>query len=53
MDEVVLTKILNVLRKCVQVDAGALLSDQSVYDMVQTCFKMSIQMHLSGTLLGV
>eukprot|EP01122_Echinamoeba_exundans_P009392 TRINITY_DN3314_c0_g1_i1.p1 TRINITY_DN3314_c0_g1~~TRINITY_DN3314_c0_g1_i1.p1 ORF type:complete len:1532 (-),score=259.60 TRINITY_DN3314_c0_g1_i1:126-4721(-) len=46
-DEVVLTKILNVLRKAVQVEAGALLSDQLVYDMVQTCFKMSIQMHLS------
>jgi brefeldin A-resistance guanine nucleotide exchange factor 1 len=48
-DEVVLIKILKVLSKCIQVDAGAVMSDQLVYDMVQTCFKMSIQMHLSGS----
>jgi len=47
-DEVVLVKILKVLLKIMQIDAGCLLSDEIVYDMVQTAFKMSIQHHLSG-----
>jgi len=50
-DEVVLVKILKVLLKAMQIDAGCLLSDDVVYDMVQTAFKMSIQLHLSGMAL--
>lgn len=46
-DEVVLMKILNVLLACLQSSSGHLLSNKLVYEMIQTCFKMSTQTRLS------
>lgn len=42
-DEVILSKILKVITKCVQIRAGYLLSQNLIYDMAHTCFKMSFQ----------
>jgi hypothetical protein len=47
-DEVVLFKILRVLLACLRCPAGALLSDHAVCEMLQTCFRMSVQVRLSG-----
>ena len=49
-DEVVLMKILHVLRACVRGSAGRLISDDMVYEMVQTCFRMAFQSRLSELL---
>lgn len=49
-DAVVMFKILKVLQRAVQIDTALLLSDQVVYDMVQTCFKLSIQGRVSSLL---
>lgn len=49
-DSVVMFKILKVLQRVIQVDTALLLSDQLVYDMVQTCFKLSIQSRVSALL---
>jgi len=46
-DELVLMKILNVLLVCLQSPAGHLLSNKLVFEMIQTCFKMSKQTRLS------
>lgn len=52
-DEVVLMKIQRVLLALLDSSQGYLLSDQIINDMVQTCFKMSIQSRLSGTQFNV
>lgn len=49
-DVVVIFKILKVLQRAVQIDTALLLSDQIIYDMVQTCFKLSIQGRVSSLL---
>ena len=49
-DAVVIFKILKVLQRAVQIDTALLLSDQIIYDMVQTCFKLSIQGRVSTLL---
>jgi hypothetical protein len=49
-DAVVMFKILKVLQKSVELDTALLFSDQIVYDMVQTCFKLSIQGRVSNLL---
>jgi hypothetical protein len=46
-DAVVMFKILKMLQKSIQIDTALLLSDQVLYDMVQTCFKLSIQGRVS------
>jgi len=46
--QVVLFKILRVLLESLRCPAGGLLSDHAVCDMLQTCFRMSVQLRLSG-----
>lgn len=48
-DEVVLFQILNLLLACLLSPVGHLLTNKLVYEITQTCFKMSTQDHLSGT----
>ena len=50
-DEVVLSKILNVLLDCARCDAARLLSDRNVCDMVQACFRIGHQTGREGELL--
>ena len=40
-DDVVLMKILRVLLSCLSCPAGGLLSDDSVFEMLSICFRMS------------
>jgi brefeldin A-resistance guanine nucleotide exchange factor 1 len=47
-DEVVLMRILRVLLACLRCPAGYLLTDDLVYETVQTCYRMSVQLRLSG-----
>jgi brefeldin A-resistance guanine nucleotide exchange factor 1 len=47
-DDVVLMKILRVLLACLVCPAGHLLTDDLVWSMLQTCFRMSIQSRLGG-----
>jgi len=49
-DEVVLVRILQVLLDCLRSPAGTLLSDQNVWDMVQSCFDIGKQQRLSELL---
>lgn len=48
-DEVVLLKILDVLRNCLTGNLGRVLSDESVCEMMETGLSMCCQMRLSGT----
>lgn len=48
-DEVVLLKILDVLRNCLTGRLGEVLSDESVCEMMETGLSMCCQMRLSGT----
>lgn len=50
-DEVVLLKILDVLRNCLTGNLGVVLSDESVCEMMETGLSMCCQMRLSGMLL--
>lgn len=50
-DEVVLLKILDVLRNCLTGQVGECLSDESVCEMMETGLSMCCQMRLSGKLL--
>lgn len=47
-DEVVLLKILDVLRNCLTGSLAAVLSDESVCEMMETGLSMCCQMRLSG-----
>lgn len=47
-DEVVLLKILDVLRNCLTGHLGQVLSDESVCEMMETGLSMCCQMRLSG-----
>lgn len=47
-DEVVLLKILDVLRNCLTGPLGGVLSDESVCEMMETGLSMCCQMRLSG-----
>lgn len=49
-DEVVLATILDVLLMCLKCPAGFLLSDDMVMEMIQTCFRMSVQTRMSELL---
>jgi len=49
-DEVVLSKILQVLLACVRGAAGRLITDDMVCEMVQTCYRMAFQGRLSELL---
>eukprot|EP00002_Diphylleia_rotans_P014604 TRINITY_DN2845_c0_g1_i8.p1 TRINITY_DN2845_c0_g1~~TRINITY_DN2845_c0_g1_i8.p1 ORF type:complete len:1462 (-),score=322.47 TRINITY_DN2845_c0_g1_i8:108-4493(-) len=49
-DEVVLSRILKVLASCVSSDIGQLLSDESVCEIVQSCFRISQQRRMSELL---
>ena len=49
-DEVVLVRILQVLLDCLRCPAGTLLSDQNVWDMVQSCYTIGRQARLSELL---
>ena len=49
-DEVVLVRILQVLLDCLRCPAGTMLSDQNVWDMVQSCYDIGRQPRLSGPL---
>lgn len=40
-DEVVLMKILQVLSACVRGAAGHLISDDMIFEMVQTCYRIT------------
>jgi len=46
-DELVLYKILNLLQACLVCPFGHLITNKLVYEITQTCFKMSTQDHLS------
>ena len=50
-DEVVLLKILDVLRNCLTGRLGDVLSDESVCEMMETGLSMCCQMRLSGSSL--
>jgi brefeldin A-resistance guanine nucleotide exchange factor 1 len=50
-DEVVLLKILDVLRNCLTGSLAVVLSDESVCEMMETGLSMCCQMRLSGTSL--
>ena len=47
-DEVVLLKILDVLRNCLTGRSASVLSDESVCEMMETGLSMCCQMRLSG-----
>jgi brefeldin A-resistance guanine nucleotide exchange factor 1 len=47
-DEVVLMKILQVLRTLMLSPAGRLLSNESVCEIMQSCFRICFEMRLSG-----
>lgn len=49
-DEVVLMKILEVLKACLTCSSGTYLSDEAVCQMMETCFSMCFQMRLSEVL---
>jgi len=49
-DEVVLATILDVLLTCLKCPAGFMLSDEMVMEMIQTCFRMSVQSRMSELL---
>eukprot|EP01098_Paradermamoeba_levis_P012378 TRINITY_DN5400_c0_g1_i1.p1 TRINITY_DN5400_c0_g1~~TRINITY_DN5400_c0_g1_i1.p1 ORF type:complete len:267 (+),score=47.53 TRINITY_DN5400_c0_g1_i1:219-1019(+) len=49
-DEIVLFKILNVLLEVIRCPAGILLRDELVYEIIQSCFRMSIQSRSSPLL---
>jgi len=49
-DEVVLVRILQVLNDCLRCPAGDLLTDQNVWDMVQSCYDIGRQPRLSELL---
>ena len=49
-DEVVLMKILEVLKACLLCSSGCHLSDEAVCQMMETCFSMCFQMRLSELL---
>jgi golgi-specific brefeldin A-resistance guanine nucleotide exchange factor 1 len=49
-DEVVLMRILQVLLDCLRCPAGTLLTDQNVWDMVQSCYDIGRQPRLSELL---
>eukprot|EP01113_Clastostelium_recurvatum_P025585 TRINITY_DN3078_c0_g1_i3.p1 TRINITY_DN3078_c0_g1~~TRINITY_DN3078_c0_g1_i3.p1 ORF type:complete len:1663 (+),score=447.69 TRINITY_DN3078_c0_g1_i3:135-5123(+) len=49
-DEVVLMRILQVLQASVMSPLGALLSEDKMYELVQTCFRMTVQPRLSELL---
>lgn len=48
--QIVLFRILNLLKLCLTSPVGALLTNKLVYEMTQTCFKMSTQIHLNALL---
>ena len=50
-DEVVLMKILQVLRTLMLSPAGRLLSNESVCEIMQSCFRICFEMRLSGELV--
>eukprot|EP00850_Spirogloea_muscicola_P004010 SM000017S02750 [mRNA] locus=s17:5236:10862:- [translate_table: standard] len=50
-EEVVLMKILQVLLACLQCEAGALLTDRDVCNVVNTCFRVVHQAAAKGELL--
>ncbi|EFO21246.1 Sec7 domain-containing protein [Loa loa] len=52
-DEVVLLKILQVLRTLLLTPVGRLLSNESVCEMMQSCFRISFEPALSELLRGV
>ena len=47
-DEVVLMKILQVLKTLMLSPAGRLLSNESVCEIMQSCFRICFEMRLSG-----
>lgn len=49
-DEVILSRILKLIQRCVHIPCGALLSRDLIMDFVQTCHKMSIQPRSSALL---
>src|SRR5262249_18516426 len=51
-DEIVLLKILQLLRVALVSDAGSVLSDESVCAMIETGLSMCCQMQLSGNVIS-
>jgi golgi-specific brefeldin A-resistance guanine nucleotide exchange factor 1 len=51
-DEVVLLKILQVLRICFSCEVGAYLTDKEVWEMMETAFSMCFQMRLGNSVLN-
>lgn len=49
-DEVVLIKILHVLRTLLLTPVGSLLTNESVCEIMQSCFRICFEMRLSGEL---
>ena len=47
-DEVVLMKILQVLRTLLLSPVGKLLTNESVCEIMQSCFRICFEMRLSG-----
>uniref|UniRef100_A0A8C6NIH7 Golgi brefeldin A resistant guanine nucleotide exchange factor 1 n=1 Tax=Nothobranchius furzeri TaxID=105023 RepID=A0A8C6NIH7_NOTFU len=52
-DEVVLMKILQVLRTLLLTPVGAHLTNESVCEIMQSCFRICFEMRLSGELMRV
>ena len=50
-DEAVLMKILHVFRTLLLSPVGRLLTNESVFEIMQSCFRICFEMTLSGTLL--
>jgi len=48
LDEVVLMMLVRILRDTLESPMGSELTDDIVFEMFQTCFKMAIQVRLSG-----
>ena len=51
-DEVVLMKILQVLRMLMLSSVGHLLTNESVCEIMQSCFRICFEIRLSGELGG-
>eukprot|EP01125_Pyxidicula_operculata_P017377 TRINITY_DN6081_c1_g2_i1.p1 TRINITY_DN6081_c1_g2~~TRINITY_DN6081_c1_g2_i1.p1 ORF type:complete len:236 (+),score=34.85 TRINITY_DN6081_c1_g2_i1:3-710(+) len=49
-DEIVLMKVHHVLLACLQSPAGSSITNKLIYEMIQTCFRMSTQQKHSGLL---
>ena len=48
-DDIVVMKVLRVLYSCISSPVGYLLPDDTIWKMIQTCFRFGIHPRLSGS----